>query len=215
MQALVQRYQSNILERPIRTFAIQSGSMQLLGNVVAQQFIEKNGKQHDIWRTGRMFIYGIFISGPVVGTWFSFVNRAVTIQNRFGAALARTAMDQILFTPVILGTFMLSMSLLERRSKDEIRQKFENSYINGLTNAYRFWPFANLFVFSMVPFVYRPLVNTTFSLGWNTYLSILNQNSLLQTTTTTKKNDTHVINHPSSTNLSSSTTTTNNTIIES
>ncbi|KAI8077738.1 uncharacterized protein BX664DRAFT_343373 [Halteromyces radiatus] len=180
MQSLIQRYQSNLMERPIRTFAIQSGIMQLIGDGITQQVIEKRGKDHDPWRSARMLTYGACIGGPVVGTWFGFVNRFITIKHWFGAALARTALDQIMFTPVILSCFMGGISILERRSLNEIKEKFETSYFKGLMNAYRFWPFANLFVFSMVPLMYRPLVNGTFAIGWNSYLSYLNQNALEQ-----------------------------------
>ncbi|SAM08313.1 hypothetical protein [Absidia glauca] len=168
-QLLIQRYQTQLTERPIRTFAIQSG------DGITQQVIEKRGKDHDPWRSVRMLTYGACVGGPVVGTWFGIINRVVTIKHWFGAAVARTAMDQILFTPIILGCFMGGISLLERRSMVEIQEKFQTSYLTGLTNAYRFWPFANLFVFSVVPFMYRPLVNSTFAIGWNSYLSYLNQ----------------------------------------
>ncbi|CAO3593188.1 unnamed protein product [Absidia cylindrospora] len=122
-----------------------------------------------------MLTYGACIGGPVVGTWFGIIIRVVTVKHWFGAALTRTALDQVLFTPIILGCFMGGISLLERQSMDEIHEKFQTSYVQGLTNAYRFWPFANLFVFSVVPTMYRPLVNSTFAIGWNSYLSYLNQ----------------------------------------
>ncbi|KAI8338576.1 integral membrane protein mpv17 pmp22 family [Chlamydoabsidia padenii] len=177
---MMQKYRSHLIERPVRTFAVQSGIMQLIGDGITQQVIEKRGKEHDPWRSARMLTYGVCIGGPVVGTWFGFVTRFITLKHWFAAALARTAMDQILFTPVILGCFMGGISVLERRSLAEIQEKFETSYWKGLTNAYRFWPFANLLVFSMVPFMYRPLVNGTFAIGWNSYLSYLNQTSLQQ-----------------------------------
>ncbi|CAO3615125.1 unnamed protein product [Cunninghamella blakesleeana] len=126
MQALIQKYQNSILQKPIQTFAIQSGTIQLLGDVVAQQLIEKKGKQHDYYRTGRMFTYGFFVSGPIVGTWFNFVNRTITIKNRIGAAVTRTMLDQIVFSPFIIGCFMFTISVLEGRSSKEIKQKFEN-----------------------------------------------------------------------------------------
>ncbi|ORZ15200.1 hypothetical protein BCR42DRAFT_376287 [Absidia repens] len=194
-QLLVQKYQAQLTERPIRTFAIQSGTMQLIGDGITQQVIEKRGKAHDPWRSLRMLTYGACIGGPVVGTWFGIINRVVTVKHWFGAALTRTAMDQVLFTPVILGCFMGGISLLERRSMDEIHEKFQTSYVQGLTNAYRFWPFANLFVFSVVPMMYRPLVNSTFAIGWNSYLSYLNQatNQQLQHHTMSPDNNTTAI----------------------
>jgi protein Mpv17 len=99
--------------------------MQLVGDGITQQVIEKRGKDHDPWRSVRMLTYGACVGGPVVGTWFGIINRVVTIKHWFGAAVARTAMDQILFTPIILGCFMGGISLLERRSMVEIQEKFQ------------------------------------------------------------------------------------------
>lgn len=58
--------------------------MMTLGDVISQQLIEKKGWQgHDVSRSLRMTIYGATIGGPVIGTWFGFINRVVTIQNKW------------------------------------------------------------------------------------------------------------------------------------
>ena len=53
-----------------------------IGDLVAQQGIEKKGNNHDFTRTLRMGVYGCCIGGPVVGSWLTFLNNAVKIQHR-------------------------------------------------------------------------------------------------------------------------------------
>ncbi|KAG2236189.1 hypothetical protein BDF21DRAFT_423996 [Thamnidium elegans] len=179
MSSLLQKYQYNILNKPVRTFAMQSSFMMTLGDVISQQLIEKKGWQgHDVSRSLRMTIYGATIGGPVIGTWFGFINRVVTIRNKWTATIVRVGIDQAFFSPAILACFMGGISILEGRTVQETKEKFEKSYFNGLMNSYCYWPFVNLFTFALIPIHYRPIVNSSFGIAWNAYLSHLNQKSI-------------------------------------
>lgn len=94
------------------------------------------------------------------------------------ATVVRVGIDQMFFSPFILAVFMGGISLLEGRNFQEIKEKYQNSYFQGLMNSYRFWPFVNIFTFSCIPLHYRPLVNGCFGIIWNSYLSHLNQKSI-------------------------------------
>jgi hypothetical protein len=72
---------------------------------------------------------------------------------------------------------MGTISILEGRTAEEIKEKYKSSYYNGLMNSYRFWPFVNLFTFAVIPVHYRPIVNSSFGILWNSYLSYLNQSA--------------------------------------
>lgn len=175
--------------------------MMTLGDVVSQQAIEKKGSNHDFARSFRMTLYGALIGGPVIGTWFGFINNAIKIKNKFAgkektlvvvilchftnstpilylATIVRVGIDQAVFSPTILAVFMGGISILEGRSVSEIKEKFQKSYVNGLMNSYCYWPFVNLFTFALIPVHYRPIVNSGFGIAWNAYLSHLNQKSL-------------------------------------
>ncbi|KAL7308716.1 Protein required for ethanol metabolism, variant 2 [Mucor circinelloides] len=153
--------------------------MMTLGDIICQQVIEKKGlENHDVGRSVRIMIYAGTINGPLVGSWFGFINNAVKIQNKWAATFVRVGIDQAVFSPAILAMFMGGISILEGRTLNEIKMKFENSYFNGLMNAYCYWPFVNIFTFSMIPIHYRPIVNSCFGVAWNSYLSHMNQKSL-------------------------------------
>lgn len=153
--------------------------MMTLGDIVSQQAVEKRGLEgHDFKRSFRMTVYGALIGGPVIGTWFGFINRVITIKNKWAATIVRVGIDQAFFSPTILAIFMGGISVLEGRNMAEIKEKFHKSYFNGLMNSYCYWPFVNMFTFAFIPVHYRPIVNSGFGIAWNTYLSHLNQKSL-------------------------------------
>ncbi|KAI8967780.1 hypothetical protein BDF20DRAFT_899200 [Mycotypha africana] len=179
MSKLLQLYQYNIINKPIRTFALQSSCMMTLGDILSQQVIEKRGREnHDVQRSLRMTVYGALVGGPVIGTWFGFIHRLIQIRHTWAATLVRVGVDQVFFSPTILAIFMTGISILEGRSMADIKQKLEKSYVKGLMTSYQFWPFVNLFTFALIPMHYRPLVNSTAGICWNSYLSHLNQTSL-------------------------------------
>ncbi|KAI9251439.1 hypothetical protein BDA99DRAFT_521868 [Phascolomyces articulosus] len=178
MNRLLTKYQQQIAERPLRTYAIQSGTMFTMGDVVAQQAIEKKGNDHDFIRTARMGLYGFCIGGPVIGSWLTFLNNAIKIQHRVKGALVKLAIDQAVVPPSINAVFLTSISLLEGRNLPEIKEKFRTSYFAALSNSYQLWPFVNFVSFIFINPAYRPLTNSVISVGWNAYLSYLNQTAL-------------------------------------
>lgn len=62
--------------------------MMTLGDIISQQAIEKKGfDNHDIGRSVRIMIYAAAINGPLVGSWFGFINNAVKIKNKWAGLL--------------------------------------------------------------------------------------------------------------------------------
>ncbi|KAI8642174.1 hypothetical protein BD408DRAFT_344700 [Parasitella parasitica] len=179
--------------------------MMTLGDIISQQAIERKGfDNHDVGRSVRIMIYAAAINGPLVGSWFGFINNAVKIKNKWAATFVRVGIDQALFSPAILAIFMSGISILEGRTLTEIKMKFENSYFKGLMNAYCYWPFVNIFTFSLIPIHYRPIVNSCFGIAWNSYLSHMNQKSLQPLKVTNSTNTQQASAMPSTTLSSSS-----------
>ena len=53
------RYQARLAARPLFTQAITTSVLFAVGDITAQQLVEKKGiEKHDITRTGRMALYG-------------------------------------------------------------------------------------------------------------------------------------------------------------
>ncbi|KAI9320462.1 hypothetical protein BX666DRAFT_1851816 [Dichotomocladium elegans] len=153
------------------------GCMFTLGDTVAQECIEK--KEHHDWpRTLRAIVYGSCIAGPLIGTWLGVLNRKVTVQSHFKGVLVRLAIDSIVFMPFFQGVFLTSISVLEGRSFLELQNKFRTSFFTLLRNAYCVWPMVNFVSFMFVPPPFRPLLNSTISVGWNAFLSYQNQLAL-------------------------------------
>lgn len=84
---------------------------------------------------------------------------------------ARLALDQFVFAPISIGVFLSSMAVLEGTSPEE---KLRRNYTTALKSQYYLWPAVQGINFTLVPLHHRVLFVNFISIGWNCYLSHLN-----------------------------------------
>ncbi|SPQ18006.1 73c070c8-23d0-4bf9-88ed-1c4101bc8aff [Thermothielavioides terrestris] len=165
-------YQARLAARPLLTQAVTTSILFAIGDVTAQQMVDKKGlEKHDLARTGRMALYGGVVFGPAAATWFRLLSRHVNLRSPNATILARVACDQGIFAPTFIGVFLSSMAVLEGTSP---REKLAKSYSDALLTNWMIWPFVQLVNFKLVPLQHRLLFVNVVSIGWNCYLSFLN-----------------------------------------
>ncbi|KAK1450788.1 sym-1 [Colletotrichum cuscutae] len=165
-------YQARLAARPLLTQSITTAILFATGDITAQQLVDKRGLEKHEWaRTGRMALYGGAIFGPVATTWFKFLQNNIVLKNKNAEMLARVAVDQGVFAPVMISVFLSSMATLEGGS---IKEKLDKNYKTALTSNYMLWPFVQVVNFKFVPLHHRVLFVNVISIGWNSYLSFLN-----------------------------------------
>ncbi|KAK3300189.1 uncharacterized protein B0H64DRAFT_380226 [Chaetomium fimeti] len=165
-------YQARLAARPLLTQAITTSVLFAVGDITAQQLVDKKGvEKHDLARTGRMALYGGVVFGPAAATWFKFLSARVNMGSANTTMLARVAVDQGVFAPTFIGVFLSSMAVLEGTSPAE---KLQRSYSEALLTNWMIWPFVQMVNFKLVPLQHRLLFVNVISIGWNCYLSFLN-----------------------------------------
>lgn len=182
-------YQYSFDSHPNITLAITGACLNSLGDVVAQ-FTEKisrteHGDHHyDYARTLRFFCYGFTIS-PLLGRWnnvlerrfplhFCVHRRPVSGKVSWKAMSKRLICDQLVMAPIGLGLFLGSMGVMERRSLDQIKEKFTDLYKPALVTNWQVWPVAQLINFRYMPLAYRVPFQSSCGVFWTLYLSLLN-----------------------------------------
>ncbi|KAF2201619.1 hypothetical protein GQ43DRAFT_486845 [Delitschia confertaspora ATCC 74209] len=164
-------YQAKLRSSPLLTQSATTAVLFATGDVLAQQGVERVGvEKHDYIRTARMGLYGGAVFGPVVTTWYKQLQK-ISLSTTNRTILARVACDQLIFTPIHMGVFLSTMSVLEGSSA---REKLSKAYQPALVNNWLLWPWVQLVNFRWVPLEHRVLLVNFVSLGWNCYLSYLN-----------------------------------------
>ncbi|KAI1077360.1 hypothetical protein F5B20DRAFT_273161 [Whalleya microplaca] len=165
-------YQRKLASRPLLTQSVTTAVLFAVGDVAAQQAVEKKGiEKHELARTGRMFLYGGAVFGPAATTWYKILQRSINLRNKQAEMLARVAADQLIFAPTFIGVFLSSMAVMEGGS---VKEKLNRSYKPALQTNYLIWPLVQAANFTLVPLEHRVLVVNIVSIGWNCYLSMVN-----------------------------------------
>ncbi|EIN04076.1 hypothetical protein PUNSTDRAFT_93149 [Punctularia strigosozonata HHB-11173 SS5] len=170
---LFRAYNSVLQRRPMLA---QCGTAAFLfgaGDVLAQQAIEKKGKNHDLARTARLSFYGGCLFGPIVTKWFQFLSR-IQFANKKRGVVYMVWMDQFLLTPGIVAFFFGSMSLLEGKGLEGAKERIKENYAPTLVKNWGVFIPAQLINFGLVPPHFRFVFVGVVSLFWNTYLSAVN-----------------------------------------
>ncbi|KAF9073764.1 hypothetical protein BDP27DRAFT_1215198 [Rhodocollybia butyracea] len=185
--AVARAYQKSFHSRPNTTLAVTGGSLNALGDFIAQSYQNIYGKQdhsgparYDIDRTLRFFCFGFAIS-PLIGRWNTFLERRFPLRVSPGsdkvslkALSQRVAADQIIMAPIGLCLFLSSMGVMEGRTIPQIKQKFSDLYSPALITNWQVWPIAQLINFRFMPLSYRVPFQSTCGIFWTLYLSIIN-----------------------------------------
>ncbi|KAJ2920413.1 hypothetical protein MD484_g65, partial [Candolleomyces efflorescens] len=201
---LARAYQHSFDTRPNVTLAITGGSLNALGDCVAQ--IAENTfspptqerRKYDFVRTVRFFAYGATIS-PFLGRWNAFlearfplyVTRIIRRRPNAAGGLVRPAQgpppisyfalskrvatDQLIMAPTGLVLFIGSMGMMEGRTRSQIKQKYKDLFGDAILANWKVWPLAQVSVITSSVFTSAKDVHfDTCGVLWTLYLSLLN-----------------------------------------
>ncbi|KAF7759844.1 hypothetical protein Agabi119p4_11539 [Agaricus bisporus var. burnettii] len=172
MTSLLRAYNSALIRRPLVTQCATAAVLFGAGDLIAQQFVEKKGSNHDIARTTRMTVYGAFFFGPPMTWWYSTLNR-ISFSSPARALIYRVWLDQGLLTPLAVVYFYGSMCLLEGKI-DEAIPRIQTAYVPTLLRNWAVYLPTQALNFAFVPPHLRLVTMCGVSLFWNTYLSVDN-----------------------------------------
>ncbi|KKK17776.1 hypothetical protein AOCH_007226 [Aspergillus ochraceoroseus] len=129
---------------------------------------------YDPWRTMRHLVVGIGSSIPTYN-WFMFLHRNFNFASKFLSILTKVCVQQAVFTPVFNTYFFSVHSLLSGASLEETLERLKVALPVSIVNSLKLWPAVTAFSFMYVPPQFRSIFSGCIAVGWQTYLSWLNQ----------------------------------------
>ncbi|WVQ86057.1 protein SYM1 [Cryptococcus sp. DSM 104549] len=173
MAGLMGKYSAFLARRPMLGNMASSAVLFATGDAVAQQLIEKKGKDHDFVRTARIVTWGGLLFAPAVTVWFRALER-IPIKNKIAGTVARVGLDQFAFAPCVLSGFFTAMTLMEGKDFNAVKTKWNDAFVPTLqANWMLFIPFQMLNM-GLIPLQYRLLAINAVNIPWNAFLSIQN-----------------------------------------
>ena len=159
-------------KHPMRVQVIQKGIIMVLGDVIAQLYLEKVPiLQLDMNRSARFGLIGMTFVAPAVRLWYlsmeEMLGSSVTLVNTF----RKVGIDQLGFAPFLTAGILTYVGKLQGQTISDIQAKLRNELKNIVITGWKIWPTVQIINFYFVPFLVRPLVVGAIALVWNTYLA--------------------------------------------
>ncbi|KIK78188.1 hypothetical protein PAXRUDRAFT_339496 [Paxillus rubicundulus Ve08.2h10] len=173
MASLLRVYNAALIRRPILAQSATAAFLFGAGDIIAQQAIERQGKHHDFMRTARITFYGGAFFGPALTKWYQLLNR-IKFASPTRGVIYRVWLDQAVLTPVAVGFFFGTMSILEGRGISGAKERINKNYQSTLVRNWTVFIPTQIINFAIVPPHLRFVVVSVVSLFWNTYLSAVN-----------------------------------------
>lgn len=161
-------YLSLLAKHPVMTKAATSSFLNLVGDVICQLVFDQVPSL-DLKRTFLFAFLGLVLVGPTLHFWYLFLSKLITAPGASGAFL-RLLLDQFIFSPIFIGTFLAALVSLEGRPSLVIPKLRQEWFSSVLANWQLWIPFQFL-NFRFVPQQFQVLAANFIALIWNVILS--------------------------------------------
>lgn len=165
-------YQRALREHPVATKAVTSLVGFAIGDRIAQSI--GSSTSFDVLRFVRMSLYGVMIDGPVGHYFYQFLDTKIYPNDPkcTQAVLAKTAIDQCIWAPIMTCVFLAFLTTLEGHPDvGMISSVIQAKLVPIMLANFTVWPLAHLVNFRFVPPEQRILFNNVVAIAWTTYLS--------------------------------------------
>jgi hypothetical protein len=171
--------------RPHTVQVISTLIIYLIGDLTAQSIAPSPQEQketddgrrmstYDPYRTLRALLIGGLAAVPGYH-WFLFLARNFNYASKTGSIALKVGINQVIFTPLFNTYFFGMQSLLTGASWSDIVERVKNTVPRSWYNSWKLWPAVTAFSFAFIRVELRGLFAGIIAIGWQTYLSILNQ----------------------------------------
>ncbi|XP_075979040.1 mpv17-like protein 2 [Anticarsia gemmatalis] len=148
-----------------------SVSLSALGDALEQGYEIYTGEENkfDAKRTVHMGCSGAAV-GILCHHWYKILDRFI-IGRTVDMVAKKLALDQLVFSPIMIVTFFGSVALFEENPMENFKEEVRDKFITLYRAEWMVWPPAQIINFFFLPTRYRVLYDNTISLGYDIYTS--------------------------------------------
>ncbi|KAL4433421.1 hypothetical protein ABPG77_010274 [Micractinium sp. CCAP 211/92] len=174
--ALWQAYLHSLERSPLLTKAATSFACVIIGDSLAQLI---GGAPYSAVRVLRLAGYSACMGAAVGHYWHRWLEAHVHPEapSSTQAVAKKTALDQLVMSPVMLLAFFAAVKLMEG-SPGEIVPYVQAKFTSTLLAGYALWVPYNVAAFKWIPQDLRILAGNTLGIAWGTFLSLSCVNSM-------------------------------------
>jgi protein Mpv17 len=156
---------------PLLTKALTSGVGFLLGDILAQTFIEKKDAL-DLGRMLRFSLFGLLIHGPTGHLFYGKLDKLIPSTDIL-PVLSKVGIDQVVWNPIFGSIFLSFMTLSEGHGVEDAAQNVKDKLVTTVLGSWSIWPVAHFVNFKFIDPKYRILYINGVQIFYNMFLSII------------------------------------------
>jgi protein Mpv17 len=138
MSGLWARYNKLLEAQPLLTKCLTSLTGFTAGDVLAQTFIEKDGKPYDIMRTVRLGSFGFLIHGSTGHYFYGFLDSKLPGTKPVTVA-SKVFIDQTMWNPIFGLMFFGYLNFVEGKSWDDYVKKLQADLKTAVMGSWAVW----------------------------------------------------------------------------
>ncbi|KAF2685702.1 hypothetical protein K458DRAFT_364672 [Lentithecium fluviatile CBS 122367] len=137
-------------------------------------WVQAWAEERDWARTARALTIGGLAAVPGY-KWFLWLGSSFNYSSKVLSLTTKVTINQLLFTPIFNSYFFGMQSFLSGATLAEITERVKNTVPVSWINSCKIWPAVTAFMFAFIPIEYRSIFGGVIAIGWQAYLSLLNQ----------------------------------------
>jgi len=171
MSAIWAKYNQLLETQPLLTKALSLTGF-TLGDILAQNFVNKDDKPYDVMRTIRLGSFGFLIHGITGHYFYGFLDSKLPGTKPVTVA-TKVITDQVFWNPIFGCMFFGYLNLVEGKSFADYQKKFEADLKTAVMGSWAVWVPAHTINFTFIPPAQRLLYINSIQIGYNVFLSFL------------------------------------------
>lgn len=132
------RYNALLEAQPLLTKALTSLTGFTAGDVLAQCFIEGDGKEYDPMRTVRMGSFGFLLHGTTGHYFYGFLDSKLPGTKPMTVA-TKVGIDQVVWNPIFGCMFFGYLNAMEGKTMDEYVTKIKSDLKTAVMGSWAVW----------------------------------------------------------------------------
>ncbi|KAG2763529.1 hypothetical protein PC129_g14336 [Phytophthora cactorum] len=166
-----QKYQLALQTNPLRTKAVTSAGVAMLGEVLGHVLKHKTLRGLSPRQMLAFFTFGGVVTGPVLHFWYGYLETQRVTKEKL-TPNKKLLLDRLLFTPPMVAFTIFSLGVMRGSSPKASRENLSRVYWGVLLMNWKVWTLTQWLSFHYVPPQFRVLWGNGVALWWNSYLSL-------------------------------------------
>ena len=172
MSGLWARYNAMLEAQPLLTKALTSLTGFTIGDILAQNFVNQDGKPYDPMRTIRLGSFGFLVHGTTGHYFYGFLDSKLP-GTKPQTVATKVFIDQTIWNPIFGLMFFGYLNLVEGKSFEDYKNKIKADLKTAVMGSWAVWVPAHTINFAFVPPSQRLLYINSIQIGYNVFLSFL------------------------------------------